>query len=32
MIILGKPNTHCTNEHPYILPMCVLGNHYKAIQ
>jgi hypothetical protein len=31
MIILGKPNTRCTDEHPYTLPRCVLGNHYKVI-
>jgi hypothetical protein len=32
MIILNKPNTHCTDEHPYTLPRCVLGNHYKTVQ
>jgi hypothetical protein len=31
-IILEKPNTHCTNEHPYTFPRCVLGNHYKTAQ
>jgi hypothetical protein len=32
VIILEKLNTHCTDEHPYTLPRCVLGNHYKTIQ
>jgi hypothetical protein len=32
MIILGKSNTHCTDEHSYTLPRCVLRNHYKAVQ
>jgi hypothetical protein len=32
MIILEKPNTHCTDEHPYTLLRCVLGNHYKTVQ
>jgi hypothetical protein len=32
MIILEKSNTHCTDEHPYTLLRCVLGNHYKTIQ
>jgi hypothetical protein len=32
VIILQKPNTHCTNERPYTLPSCVLGNHYKTVQ
>jgi hypothetical protein len=32
MNILGKPDTHCTDEHPFTLPRCVLGNHYKAVQ
>jgi hypothetical protein len=31
VIILGQPNTHCTDEHPYTLPRCVLGNHNKTI-
>jgi hypothetical protein len=31
MIILEKANTHCTDEHPYTLPRCVLGNHYKTV-
>jgi hypothetical protein len=31
-IILEKLNTHCTDEHPYTLSRCVLGNHYKTIQ
>jgi hypothetical protein len=32
MIILEKLNTHCTDEHPYTLLRCVLGNHYKTVQ
>jgi hypothetical protein len=32
MIILEKLNTHCTDEHSYTLPRCVLGNCYKAVQ
>jgi hypothetical protein len=31
-IILEKLNTRCTDEHPYTLPRCVLGNHYKTVQ
>jgi hypothetical protein len=32
MIILEKSNTRCTDEHPYTLPRCVLGNHYKTVE
>jgi hypothetical protein len=32
MIILEKMNTCCTDEHPYTLSRCVLGNHYKTVQ
>jgi hypothetical protein len=32
MIILGKLNTHCIDDHPYTLLRYVLRNHYKAIQ
>jgi hypothetical protein len=32
VIILEKPNTRCTDEHPYTLSRCVLGNHYKTVQ
>jgi hypothetical protein len=32
VIILEKPNTHCTDERSYTLPRCVLGNHYKTVQ
>jgi hypothetical protein len=32
MIILGKLNTHCTDEHSYTLLMCVLENHYSIVQ
>jgi hypothetical protein len=32
MIILGKLNTHCTDKHPYTLPRCVPGSHYKVVQ
>jgi hypothetical protein len=32
VIILGKLNTRCTDEHPYTLQRCVLGNHYKILQ
>jgi hypothetical protein len=32
MIIPGKPNTCGTNEHPYTLLRCMLGNHYKDVQ
>jgi hypothetical protein len=32
VIILEKPNTQCTDEHPYTLLRCVLGNHYKTVQ
>jgi hypothetical protein len=32
VIILEKPNTSCTDEHPYTLLRCVLGNHYKSGQ
>jgi hypothetical protein len=31
VIILGKPNTRCTDQHSYTL-LSVLGNHYKAVQ
>jgi hypothetical protein len=32
MIILGKLNTHCTDEHPYTILWCVLGNHFMVVQ
>jgi hypothetical protein len=32
VIILERPNTHCTDEHPYTLLRCVLGNHYEIVQ
>jgi hypothetical protein len=32
VIILEKLNTHCIDVHPYTLPRCVLGNHYKTVQ
>jgi hypothetical protein len=32
MIMVGKLNSHCTDDHPYTLPRCVLGNHYKVVQ
>jgi hypothetical protein len=30
MIILGKPDTRCIDEHPYTLLTCVLGKSLKG--
>jgi hypothetical protein len=32
VIILGKLNNRCTDEHPYTLPRCVSGNHYNIVK
>jgi hypothetical protein len=28
----GLSDTHCTDEHPYTLMGCALGNHYNVVQ